>query len=205
MVQPQLLTVCGHIQQTDNSTVMIFIIVPSSHLYSLGQRNWIGETDGECKGIYVGEIEKFVENIIGKLERKARLWDEVRRTGWETAACRNVERFRCLAIESDGRFLWAQHESSCCIQLFYGLVSCSLIWGLHFRRDAERRDALYLPSLCSCRRFPPYTVFLEEVFFPVCLREIINTSFLDDMSWQCDVRVCLKCLRWFSLVAPGSG
>jgi len=40
-------------------------------------------------------------------------------------------------------------------------------------RDAERRDALYLPSLCACL-FPPYTVFLEQIFFLFCLRDVIN-------------------------------
>ena len=34
--------------------------------------------------------------------------------------------------------------------------------GLQCRRDAERRDALYLPFSCACL-FPPYMVFLEQM------------------------------------------
>jgi hypothetical protein len=110
----------------------IFMIVSSSYLYNLGQGNWIEGTDWECKGINSGGgLANSYRIFVGKSERKRSFvrWTH-RRDRLAEAACHNVDRFKCLVVESNGGLLWAQHEPSCSIDLWHGLVTCSLMWGV---------------------------------------------------------------------------
>ena len=132
-----------------------------------------------------GNWQKFIQNISRKIRKKisfVRCSDKVDRL--RDTNCHNVDRFWGLGIESDGGLLWSRHELSFSSKT-NNFMSDSVRLVLRFgyvqsdvgqcRRDAERRDALYVPSSCACRLFRWYTVFLEQIFCHVaCLRDVIN-------------------------------